>query len=97
MRVGLRECEEGEKECGVREIRDLARSSACRRAEDTPCTEGLEQLVQVLNLIMWEERDAPLSNCLVLGTPPQVVFCHLCSIFPILYSKFFSSNPSSEF
>lgn len=42
------------------------------------------------------ETGEPLSDCLVLGAPLQVVFCHLCSIFPILYSKFCSSNPSSE-
>lgn len=32
MRVGLIDCEEGEKEFGVREIQDLAHSSASRRA-----------------------------------------------------------------
>lgn len=40
---------------------------------------------------------SPVKSRLVLGISPQVVFCHLCSIFPILYSKFCSSNPISEF
>ena len=58
MRVGLIGCEEGEKEFGVREMQDLACSSASRRAVGRgggfPYTEGLEQLTQDLNLFTWE-------------------------------------------
>lgn len=44
-------------------------------------------------LITCGETDEPPPICHVLAELPQVVFCYLCFIFPILDSKFCNSNP----
>lgn len=98
IKVGLIDCEEAEKGGRVREIQVLAHIFPYRKkkgGQETPCTEGLELSIQVFNLVCKGNRWASfLLSC--SRNPFQVVFCHLCSIFSILYFKFCRSNPSSE-
>lgn len=67
MRVGLIDCEEEEKEFGVREIQDLARSSASRRAvgrAGASLHRRAEQLIHI-STFLCGENEVHLSSAVL--------------------------------